>query len=51
VTRRAAAELVTLPPALLTATVYESPLLAEAAGDSVYELEVAPAMGCPFRFH
>jgi hypothetical protein len=35
VTRRAAGELVTLPTALLTITVYESPLLAELVVDSV----------------
>jgi len=51
VTRRAALELVTLPAALLTTTSYESPLLAEVAGDRVYEAEVAPAMACPFRSH
>ena len=51
VTVRVAALLVTLPPALLTVTVNCEPLFAVVVAEVEYEVEVAPLIGAPFKFH
>jgi hypothetical protein len=46
-----AALLVTLPSALVTATVNFAPLSADVVAGVVYVEEVPPGMTVPFRFH
>jgi hypothetical protein len=40
-----------VPPAFVTVTVYTLPFWLAVVDEMVYVLDVAPEIGCPFKYH